>query len=275
MGTNVKPPFKWVGGKRQLLPELLPRVPKKYAVYHEPFLGGGALFFALAPARAHISDINSELINAYSQIRDNVELLIEELKEYKNTEEFYYEIREVDRQFEYQNWTDVKRAARFIYLNKTCFNGLYRVNSSGYFNVPYGKYANPKILDEENLKFCCKALSPVNVVISQNDYLHTIKSVKEDDFVYLDPPYIPLNVTSSFTMYSKDGFDMIAHKNLLQYCEHLDSLGVKWMQSNSSAPIVYEMYTKYHIDEVNAKRSVSATVDGRAAVKEVIIRNYQ
>ena len=272
----TKPFLKWVGGKRQLLDEILPRVPDNFDTYYEPFIGGGAVFFALEPSKAVISDINSELINAYTVLRDDCHKLIKELDKYDNTEEMYYAVRELDRDHKnyYNTTTPLERAARFIYLNKTCFNGLYRENKKGQFNVPYGKREFVTISDESTLVSCADDLISSNTQIVTSDFGIITKS-KPGDFVYLDPPYIPLSVTSSFTSYSKSGFGMMDQIRLRDICIDLDNRGVKWMLSNSSADAVYSLYTGFNIDEVDAKRKVSASVSGRRKVKEVLIRNYK
>jgi DNA adenine methylase len=279
-----KPFVKWVGGKRQLLSELECRVPEKIDVYYEPFLGGGALFFHLADriTQAHLSDNNEELIMAYQAIRTNPNLLIGELSKHKNTEEHFQQIRDADRDVAYKwNWSPIQKAARFIYLNKTCFNGLYRVNSKGEFNVSYGKYPSPKIVDHENIYACHSVLSRAGVFIDSKSYESVYANIQgavnlgRNVFVYLDPPYIPLSVTSSFTQYSKDGFTMKDQRELKTFCDALTKMGVKWMQSNSSAPIVFDMYKEYTVEVVSANRSVSATSTSRKVVSETIIRNYE
>jgi DNA adenine methylase len=266
---NVKTFRRWVGGKRQLLPELLPRVPEDYNCFWEPMLGGGALFFALQPKVAHISDCNFELINAYQLIQKDPTALIEELKKYPNEEDFYYSIRE-----NHDPETPVKRAARFIYLNRTCFNGLYRVNKQGKFNVPYGKRKNVDVVSEESLLACHQVLNDSKVHIGLSDFQVVSELATKNDFVYLDPPYVPLSVTSNFTQYTVDGFTEADQERLLNMCNELTEKDVKWMQSNSSAPLVYDLYKDYTIEEVSAKRSISASVSGRKPVKEVIIKNY-
>jgi DNA adenine methylase len=266
---TVKPFIRWVGGKRQLLPELLPRVPDNYNCYWEPMLGGGALFFALQPEVAHISDCNFELINAYQHIQNHPHDLIEELKNYPNEEDFYYAIRE-----NHDPETPLKRAARFVYLNKTCFNGLYRVNKQGKFNVPYGHRKNIDVVSEENILACNQLLNTGKVHIGLSDFSNVAKLATKNDFVYLDPPYVPLSVTSSFTQYTVDGFNESDQERLLNMCNELTEKNVKWMQSNSSAPLVYDLYKDYTIEEVTAKRNISASVSGRKPVKEVIIKNY-
>jgi DNA adenine methylase len=281
--STAKPFVKWVGGKRQLLPELEERLPQNIDVYFEPFLGGGALFFHLAHriSQAYLSDKNEELITAYKAIQMNPNLLIQELSKHKNTEEHFYQIRDVDRDSDYQwNWSPIQKAARFIYLNKTCFNGLYRVNAHGQFNAPFGNYTNPKIVDSENIYACNEVLCRPGVFLQTRSYVDVLNEIKSlvnlgrSVFVYLDPPYIPLSISSSFTQYSKDGFTMKDQEELKSFCDSLTSLNVKWMQSNSSAPIVFDMYKDYTIDTVSAKRSVSAILSGRNCVTETIIRNY-
>jgi DNA adenine methylase len=269
---KAKPFIRWVGGKRQLLPELLPKVPDEYNTYWEPFLGGGALFFALQPDIAHISDCNFELINAYQIIQKNPYNLIEELSQYRNEEDFYYTIRSGD--ISLGNIDPIKRAARFVYLNRTCFNGLYRVNKQGQFNVPYGHRKNIDIVSEENIMACHELLTTSNVHVGLSDFSVVNVYATQNDFVYFDPPYVPLTVTSNFTQYTKDGFSESDHQKLLNICNELTEKNVKWMQSNSSAPLVYELYKDYNIEEVEAKRNISASVSGRKPVKEVIITNY-
>lgn len=282
--VDAKPFIKWVGGKRQLLPEIDKRLPNRLDVYFEPFLGGGALFFHLAHKiqQAYLSDINQELIWAYQATQKNVDGLIQELAYHKNTPEHFSQIRDADKNVDYEwNWTPIQKAARFIYLNKTCFNGLYRVNSSGHFNVPYGKYTNPKIVDAENLYACNFVLNRPSVFLTCVSYKHSLNTIRSlvnmgrNIFVYLDPPYIPISVSSSFTQYSKDGFNMNDQSDLKLYCDELTKIGVNWMQSNSSAPIVFDMYKNYVIDRVAVKRSVSASASARRSVDEVIITNYE
>lgn len=281
---SAKPFVKWVGGKRQLLAELESRMPETVDVYFEPFLGGGALFFQLANKvhQAYLSDNNEELITAYHAIRSNPSLLIKELSTHKNTEEHFQQIRDADRDADYKwNWSPIQKAARFIYLNKTCFNGLYRVNSSGEFNVPFGHYPNPKIVDQENIFACHQVLNHPGVFIQTRSYDSVFNDVKSlvnlgrSVFVYLDPPYIPLSVTSSFTQYSKDGFTMKDQKELKSFCDALTNINVKWMQSNSSAPIVFDIYKEYKVDVVSAHRGLSANPLARKVVSETIIRNYE
>lgn len=266
------PIVKWVGGKRQLMFELLKNMPKSYNRYFEPFIGGGALFFELQPENAYISDMNEELINLYSVVRDNVYELISDLNKHEISKEYFLEIRNLDRTAEYKNLSNVQHASRFIYLNRTCFNGLYRVNSQGQFNVPFGNYKNPRIVDENNLLNCSELLK--NTEIKCADFSEILTKAKKGDFVYFDPPYVPLNETSSFTSYTKDGFDMDMQFKLREVCDELDSMGVMFMLSNSDTKFVNELYSNYEIKKVFASRAVNANAEGRGKITEVLVRNY-
>lgn len=266
------PIVKWVGGKRQLMFELLKNMPQNYNRYFEPFIGGGALFFELQPDNAYISDMNEELINLYQVVRDNVDELITDLQKHNISKEYFMEIRNIDRTEDYENWSDVQKASRFIYLNRTCFNGMYRVNSKGEFNVPFGHYKNPRILDENNLINCSNLLQRTE--IKHADFSEILKKVKKGDFVYFDPPYVPLNETSSFTSYTKDGFDLDMQLGLREVCDELDSMGVKFLLSNSDTQFVNELYENYNIKKVFASRQINANADGRGKITEVLVRNY-
>ena len=266
------PIVKWVGGKRQLMFELLKNMPENYNRYFEPFIGGGALFFELQPDNAYISDMNEELINLYQVVRDNAVELITDLQKHDISKEYFMEIRNIDRTEEYKSWSDVKKASRFIYLNRTCFNGMYRVNSKGEFNVPFGHYKNPRILDENNLINCSNLLQKTE--IKHADFSEILKAVKKGDFVYFDPPYVPLSETSSFTSYTKDGFDMNMQFKLRDICDELDSMGVKFLLSNSDTKLVNELYENYNIKKVFASRQINANADGRGKITEVLVRNY-
>jgi len=272
-GDIVARPFvKWVGGKRQLLPELVKRLPVKFNRYYEPFLGGGALFFRVRPQKALVSDINAELINAYQVIKHDVDSLIADLQQHYYEEEYFYRIRNIDRLDEYKDWTDVQRASRLIYLNKTCYNGLYRVNSKGLFNTPFGKYKNPMIADGANLRACSRVLQAVEVVNAGFD--SRALEAKRGDFVYMDPPYVPLRKTSNFTSYSKDGFDIEMQEKLYAHCCALDKKGVFFMLSNSSATFVLERYQEFNLEFLQASRAVNSVAANRGKVQEVVVRNY-
>lgn len=266
------PIVKWVGGKRQLMFELLKNMPKRYSRYFEPFIGGGALFFELQPHNAYISDKNNELINLYTVVRDNVYELIDDLNKHKVSKEYFIKIRNLDRTNKYDNLSDIEKASRFIFLNRTCFNGMYRVNSQGQFNVPFGNYKNPRIVDADNLINCSKLLK--NTEICCADFSEILNKVQKGDFVYFDPPYVPLNETSSFTSYTKDGFDIDMQFKLRDVCDELDSMGVMFMLSNSDTKLVNELYSNYEIKKVFASRAINANASGRGKITEVLVRNY-
>ena len=266
------PIVKWVGGKRQLMFELLKNMPENYNRYFEPFIGGGALFFELQPQNGYISDMNEELINLYSVVRDDVYELIEDLGKHEVSKEYFLEIRNIDRTEKYAELSSIERASRFIYLNRTCFNGMYRVNSQGQFNVPFGNYKNPRIVDAENLINCSKLLK--NTEIYCADFSEILNKVQKGDFVYFDPPYVPLNETSSFTSYTKDGFDLDMQFKLRDVCDELDSKGVMFMLSNSVTKLVNELYSNYEIKKVFASRAINANPNGRGKITEVLVKNY-
>lgn len=270
--SETYPIVKWVGGKRQLMFELIKNMPKSYNRYFEPFIGGGALFFELQPEQAYISDMNEELINLYSVVRDNVYELIKDLSKHEVSKEYFLEIRNIDRTEQYTELSDVERASRFIYLNRTCFNGMYRVNSQGQFNVPFGHYKNPRIIDENNLLNCSGLLKKTEIKCA--DFSEILTKVKKGDLVYFDPPYVPLNETSSFTSYTKDGFDINMQFKLRDVCDELDNKGVKFMLSNSDTKLVNELYVNYEIKKVFASRQINANADGRGKITEVLVRNY-
>lgn len=275
---NLKPFSKWVGGKRQLLKDIKELVPKKFNNYYEPFVGGGALFFALENSTATINDMNADLISSYNSIKNNVEELIQLLKVHKdnNSKEYYYEIRSFDRNGKIDEMTEVERAARLLYMLSVNFNGLYRVNSKGEFNTPYGRYKNPKIVDEANLRNISEYLRKNNIAIMNGDFELCVKDAKKGDFVYFDPPYVPLTKTSSFTSYTSDGFDYEEQKRLRDLFVELDKKGVYVMLSNSDTPIIHELYKDYkdNINVVYARRMINSNKDGRGKVGEVIITNY-
>lgn len=269
---SVRPFLKWVGGKSQLLPNLAKRCPKVFNKYFEPFVGGGALFFHLQPENAVLSDINAELINTYQAIRDDVAGVIKELRNHKYEKDYFYEIRGWDRLDSYSKLGRNKRAARLIYLNKSCFNGLHRVNSQGQFNVPFGKYTNPTIVDGENLKNCSEVLR--NVELKCESYQTATVAARKGDFVYFDPPYMPLSTTSNFTGYAKDGFNQECQIELMETCKALDKKGVYFMLSNSSAPFILDIYKDFDIELVAANRAINSVGSRRGPVNEVIVRNF-
>lgn len=273
---KLTPVIKWVGGKRQLLSDIKEIMPKDYNCYYEPFIGGAALLLNLEPQDAVINDFNPELSNLYKVIKENPKALINKLKEHKenHSEEYFYEIRKLDRSPDYSKMSDVDRAARMIYLNKTGFNGLYRVNSKGYFNVPFGKYDNPSILNEDNITAVHNFLSKNNITILNGDFEKAVQNAKRGDFVYFDPPYMPLNATSSFVGYVAGGFGTDEQERLKKCCDELTKKGVKFILSNSYCEYILNLYSDYTIKSVDARRSVNSKADKRGTIKEVLIYNY-
>lgn len=271
----VSPVLKWVGGKRQLLPSIKPMLPKKITSYCEPFVGGGAVLFDLQPKKALVNDINSDLILVYTIIRDSVEALIELLETYPNEESFYYELRNIDRdQSKYDKLSEIERAARVIFLNKTCYNGLYRVNNAGEFNSPFGKYKSPNIVNAPVLRAVSAYFNSSEITFSTTDFQLVLEQVRKGTFVYLDPPYDPVSDTSSFTGYSKGGFSREQQIQLRECCDRLNARGVKFMLSNSATDFIKEQYSNYHITIVQAKRAINSIASKRGDVDEVIITNY-
>ncbi|MCH8519905.1 MAG: DNA adenine methylase [Nanoarchaeota archaeon] len=271
----VQPFLKWAGGKRALFHEIKKRVPKSYSTYYEPFLGGGAVLFSLQPKKAVVNDINSEIINVYRIIKTNVEELIKELKKHKNDSDYFYKIRDQDRNSEiYKSLTDVQKAARIIFLNKTCFNGLFRVNSQGQFNAPFGRYKNPNILNEEVLRAVKKYLNENKIEILNGNFDDFISKIKKGSFVYLDPPYDPVSSTASFTGYNLDGFGKQDQIKLKEYCDKLNKKGVKFLLSNSATDFIKELYKDYTIEIVEVPRNINSVGSKRGKVDEVLIRNY-
>lgn len=272
----VAPVLKWVGGKRQLLDTLTPLLPKRITAYCEPFIGGGAMLFNLQPNVAYVNDINSDLILVYTVIKNDVEALIAALAEYKNEAEFFYSVRDWDRDKEkYASLTDVERAARIIYLNKTCFNGLYRVNNAGEFNSPFGSYKNPNIVNAPVLRAVSSYFNNAAVNFTSTDYAEVLRTIPKGTFVYLDPPYDPVSVTSNFTGYSKGGFTQADQIRLRECCDELTKRGIKFMLSNSSTEFIHAQYAAYNITVVRAKRAINSVASRRGDVDEVVVRNYE
>ena len=271
----VAPVVKWVGGKRQLLSEISPLLPKRITSYCEPFLGGGAVLFSIQPSKAIVNDLNSDLITVQEVIRDDVEELIDNLKKHENSSEYFYTIRDMDRNKEtYAAMSKVERASRLIYLNKTCFNGLFRVNSSGEFNSPFGHYKNPNIVNEPVLRAVNKYFSSSNITFCNEDFAVTLGRISKGSFVYLDPPYDPVSDTANFTGYNRGGFDRNEQIRLKQCCDELTQRGVKFMLSNSATTFIKELYKDYDISIVQAKRAINSDASKRGAIEEVLIRNY-
>lgn len=273
--TNIVPVVKWVGGKRQLLPQLLERLPESFDTYCEPFIGGGALLLAVQPNKAIINDFNEELINVYLTVRDECPQLIEDLKRHKNESEYYYYIRGLDRDIEtWQSLSNVQRASRFLYLNKTCYNGLYRVSSQGFMNTPFGRYKKPNICPTEDLTALSNYLQSNSVQIMCGDYRTAVESLSKGDFVYFDPPYDPISVTSAYTGYTSGGFTKDNQRELAETCRMLNERGVLFMLSNSATEFIKGLYEDFNIEIVKAKRAINCKGNGRSPVDEVIVRNY-
>jgi len=278
----VRPFLKWAGGKRQLLPEIVKYVPKRISkhTYYEPFIGGGALLFELQPPKAVINDSNKELINCYKVIKDSLDELMEELSKnkYSNSETSYYEMRDLDRSTKkYASLSEVEKAARIIYLNKTCYNGLFRVNSQGQFNVPFGRYKNPNFLDDAVLIAVNKYLNSNDITLLNQDFAEAVKDANTGDFVYLDPPYDPVSQTASFTGYDVNGFNRDEQERLKEEFDALHKKGCKVMLSNSCTDFIMDLYKDYQdtIIKVRATRSINSNALKRGRVDEVLVLNYE
>jgi DNA adenine methylase len=273
---DLHPFLKWPGGKRQLLPILADYIPTEFKSYYEPFVGAGAMLFYLRPEIAYINDINVELMNCFEVVRDNVEDLIADLKKHFNTESYYYLIRSLDRTpyFRSGQLSEVARASRIIYLNKTCFNGLYRENSKGEFNAPFGRYAKPKICDETTLRMVHQYLQSAKIQISCCDFETAVSTAREGDFVYFDPPYVPVSRTASFTNYSPGGFNLEDHFRLKNTVDFLTNRGVKVLLTNSDTDFARDLYRDYYKDNVQALRAINSKGSKRGPVNELIIANY-
>ncbi|HEW0857655.1 TPA: DNA adenine methylase [Streptococcus pneumoniae] len=275
--VTLQPFTKWTGGKRQLLPVIRELMPKTYNRYFEPFVGGGALFFDLAPKDAVINDFNAELINCYQQIKDNPQELIEILKVHQeyNSKEYYLDLRSVDRDERIDMMSEVQRAARILYMLRVNFNGLYRVNSKNQFNVPYGRYKNPKIVDEELISAISVYINNNQLEIKVGDFEKAIVDVRTGDFVYFDPPYIPLSETSAFTSYTHEGFSFADQVRLRDAFKRLSDTGAYVMLSNSSSALVEELYKDFNIHYVEATRTNGAKSSSRGKISEIIVTNYE
>lgn len=271
----LRPFLKWAGGKKQLLPELKKYIPSYYSTYYEPFVGGGAALFELEPKKAVINDVNQELTNVYKVIRDNVESLIKDLKKHKNNCEYFYKIRELDRDREYEKLSNTEKASRIIYLNKTCYNGLFRVNKQGYFNVPFGRYKNPNIINEKVLRAVSDYLKNNDVKILNKDFAEILDKAEKDSFIYFDPPYNPISDSASFTGYTFNGFGEKEQMRLKKFCDRLKKNGYKFLMSNSATPFILNLYKDYRQEIVSNGRSINCKSYKRGKIKEVLIRNYE
>lgn len=274
--TELKPFIKWVGGKRQILGTIQGMLPAAFGTYFEPFLGGGAVFFRLVSiglvCRAVLNDSNPSLAVAYRMVRDNPESLIESLKSLKQAhcKDHFYSARE---RFNHAELSDLERAALLIYLNKTCYNGLYRVNRSGQFNVPFGTYKNPRIVKPEQILACSAALRGVD--IRQGDFADVTADARRGDFVYLDPPYVPLTKTANFTSYGRESFLFDDQRRLAETFRALDARGAKVLLSNHATPELLDLYQGFNVTVVPARRVLNTNASRRAnKVDEVLVRNY-
>ena len=280
MEIKPRPFIKWAGSKTKIVKKLYKYVPKQFENYYEPFLGSGAFFFYLIYKRgnsfkAYLSDLNEELINTFIVVRDHVDRLIALLKEHqkeysRNPRKYYYYVRD-----KLNPKDNVERAARMIFLNKTCYNGLYRVNQKGKFNVPFGRYEKPKICDEETLKIASWALKVSKAEIHVLDYRVALKKAKKGDFIYLDPPYQPLNSTSNFTDYTQEGFSEEDQKKLAEVFNELTRRGCKVVLSNSDTPLIHTLYSKYDIEKVRVARTINCKGEKRTGYTELIINNLK
>jgi len=265
---DPRPFLKWVGGKTQLLEQFAALLPSKFGRYFEPFVGGAALFFHLRPDAATLIDMNSELIDCYLAIRDDVEGVIEELRKHKYESKHYYAVRSLDP----LKLSLRRRAARTIFLNKTGFNGLYRVNREGRFNVPFGRHTRPSFGDPANLRACSAALRGVTLYVG--DFASVLDDAKPEDFVYFDPPYVPVSDTADFTSYVANGFGWDQQERLANVFCTLAERGVHVMLSNSDVPRLRKLYSGFQIDVVQAARNINSNTARRGRVSEVVVRSF-
>ena len=274
-----KPFVKWVGGKRQLMQELENNFPKQFGTYHEPFLGGGAVMFNLLTKEpqlsCHVSDFNSDLILAYVTIRDKLGKLIESLENHsknyhKDSTDYYYEVRKQEPK------QQIEKVSRLIFLNRTCFNGLYRVNKKGQFNVPLGRYTNPNIVNKENLTAVSRVLQSRKIKISCRDFEAVLDDTKKGDLIYFDPPYQPVSDTANFTSYTHRDFTEDDLQRLVELANQLNSKGCNVLLSNSNSKIVKNYFSEKHwsVSEINANRAINSNSQKRTGHKEVLIKNY-
>jgi len=274
-----KPFVKWAGGKRQLIPILSKHIPKNFGSYFEPFLGGGAMLFHMVTESPKqnciVSDLNSDLVLAYITIRDKVDELISSLKNhsknyFKNSKSYYYTVRDSEPR------SQVEKTSRLIFLNRTCFNGLYRVNSKGKFNVPLGRYTNPNIINEENLISVNRVLKSKNIQIACRDFSAILDDTRKNDFVYFDPPYQPVSSTANFTSYTNRNFTFDDLERLSRLCKKLDSKGCKFMLSNSNSDEVRKIFSEnsWKIKKIEANRAINSDSKKRTGHSELLIKNY-
>lgn len=276
---NEMHPFaKWAGGKTQILSKIKELMPEEYNNYFEPFVGGGALLFEIAPTSAYINDSNSELMCVYNCFKNDEDFysLLEELDKHEknHNEEYYYMIREMDRDSDFMKLPIYVRAARMLYLNKSCFNGLYRVNAKGYFNVPSGKKEKVNTYDRKNMNAIKDYFNNNHINVFNDDFEVVLRNAKSGDFVYFDPPYDTLDEKDSFTSYSKESFGKEEQKRLSEVFAELSKKGVKCMLSNHNTKYINELYKDYDIHVISARRNINSKGNARGPIEEVIITNY-
>lgn len=275
---SAQPFLKWAGGKGRLIEQIAPFLPDSARTYYEPFVGSGALFFFLKgkgfASRYVLSDANSELIITYRTLRDHPEQVISLLRVHqaRHDRTYYNAIRAMDRDEDWLRMSTITRASRLIYLNQTCYNGLWRVNSKGQFNVPMGRYDNPGIAQEYRLRGASAALRGAEIIHAS--YVEAVEEARRGDFVYFDPPYLPLNSTSNFTSYNKDGFGLEDQQTLAGLFSDLDRRGCFVMLSNASHPFIRELYAPYRIETIHARRAINRDPDRRGMIEEVLVMNY-
>ncbi|BAZ43763.1 DNA adenine methylase [Chondrocystis sp. NIES-4102] len=273
----AQPFLKWAGGKRQLLAAIKQYIPQRFTQYYEPFVGAGAVLFFLQPKNSLINDTNSELINCYRVIKDHPQELINLCQQHQHNhcKEYYYSLRQQDRQANFKDKNPIERAARIIYLNKTCFNGLYRVNSRGEFNVPLGNYSNPIIVEPAVIKSVSLYLNQGDITITNGDFASAVAKANQGAFIYFDPPYHPISETSSFTGYSVNGFGEEEQIRLKAVCDQLNERGCQVLISNSCSSLIKELYCDPHYEmvEVKANRAINAVTSKRARINELLIYN--
>ncbi|MCH3950787.1 MAG: DNA adenine methylase [Acidaminococcus sp.] len=277
MFAKTHPFIKWAGGKRQLLDRLIPLIPKEYNRYFEPFIGGGALLLAVQPEKAIINDTNEQLINIYRHLQKDVDKIISLIEEFDSVscdKERYLAMRSRYNEKIKNHELDYECAALMIWINKHCFNGLYRVNSKGLFNVPYNNKTSGASIEPDNLRTIGNYFKNCNVEIRQGDFEKACSDVQADDFVYFDSPYVPVSETAYFTSYTKDGFSLDDHKRLAALFRKLDAKGTKIMLSNHNVPLVHELYEGYHIHVVDVRRAINRDAAKRTG-EEVIVTNYE
>ena len=279
VSQRARPFVKWAGGKSKIVPQILEFFPENFKGYYEPFLGGGALFFAIAPQKGCLNDKNGVLIETYINIRDHLDRLIDDLVKIENE---YFSIRSIEKKADYyykqrDKFNSLKkkslhRSALFIFLNKTCYNGMYRENKLGQFNIPFGKRTQPVICDKKNLSLVSELIKGIG--IKCGSYEESLKSAKPGDFIYLDPPYEPLNSTSRFTEYQAGGFIEEDQVKLARLYRELTSRGCLVMMSNSTAQLIYDLYSDFHINKITVRRGIQSNKSVRSKVEELIITNY-